>query len=102
MVKVQIAPVEEPVSSPSEQSCAPSRSSVRIEDMMHHAELGITTISIIVNIVETIVISRHLSEPGWLSSFRRITPYSLWAGLLLVFAGIVVRDRSLGKPPILR
>jgi hypothetical protein len=40
------------------------------------------------------MVSRHLAEPSWLSSFNKITPYALWAGMLLMFAGIAVRDRS--------
>ena len=51
-------------------------------------------VSIIANVSDLIIASRHLAEPRWLPSIRSITPYSLWTGVLLVFAGIVIRDRG--------
>ena len=67
---------------------------MRVADRLHHLGLTIILISIIAQIGEQIVVSRPLTEPSWLSSFNKIAPYSMWAGVLLVFAGIVVRDRS--------
>jgi hypothetical protein len=67
---------------------------MHVADTLHHVGLILILISIIFHTAELIVVSRQLPEPSWLSSFSTITPYSLWAGVLLVFAGIVVRDRS--------
>jgi hypothetical protein len=67
---------------------------MHIVDTLHRVGLTIILISIVVHIAELIVVSRHLAEPSWLSSFNKITPYAVWAGMLLVFAGIVMRDRS--------
>jgi hypothetical protein len=68
--------------------------SMRRGNALHDAGVGIMTISIVAHIWWAIIQSRHLTQPNWLSSFGTITTYSLWAGLLLVFVGIVVRDRS--------
>ena len=70
---------------------------MHIADTLHQIGLTIILISIIGQIAEQIVVSRPLTDPSWLSSFHKITPYSLWAGVLLVLAGIVVRDRSWGR-----
>ena len=67
---------------------------MHIVDTLHHVGLTIILMSIIAHIAELILVSRPLTEPSWLSSFHKITPYSLWAGVLLVLTGIVVRDRS--------
>lgn len=72
---------------------------VRMGNALHATGVGIMTISIVAHISRSIVESRHLSQPAWLSSFSKITPYSLWGGLLLVFAGIVLRDRSWKRRP---
>lgn len=69
-------------------------SAARIADTLRHAGLGIVVVSIVASVIESVIISRQLSEPEWLSRFSRITPYSLWAGVLVVFAGIVMRDRT--------
>jgi hypothetical protein len=68
--------------------------SMRMGNSLHATGAGIMNISIVAHIWWSIIQSRHLTQPSWLSSFGTITTYSLWAGLLLVFAGIVVRDRS--------
>lgn len=68
--------------------------STRMGNALHATGVGIMTISIVAHICRSIIDSRHMTQPSWLSSFSTITPYSLWTGLLLVFAGIVVRDRS--------
>jgi hypothetical protein len=68
--------------------------SMRMRNALHATGVGIMTISIVAYVCRSIIESRHLTQPTWLSSFSTITSYSLWAGLLLVFAGIVVRDRS--------
>ena len=68
--------------------------SMRMGNALHATGVGIMTISIVMHVSQSVIESRHLTQPTWLSSFSAITPYSLWAGLLLVFAGIVVRDRS--------
>ena len=78
----------------SDPTCAPSRSAMRIAGTLHDIGLSIMVSSIIANVSDLIVVTRHLTDPSWLSLLSRITPYSLWAGLLLVFAGIVVRDGS--------
>jgi hypothetical protein len=44
-------------------------------------------ISIIDNINEFVADSRNLPKPHWLSSFGWVASYSLWAGVVLVFAG---------------
>jgi hypothetical protein len=92
----KIATLEE-AQSLSEQSCAPSRPVIRIADTLHRIGLTIIAMSIIDNINDFVVDSRNLPKPHWLSSFGWVAPYSLWAGVLLVFAGIVVRDRSWGR-----
>ena len=51
-------------------------------------------LSITSNLVQLIATSRHLILPNWLSLFSRLTPYLLWAGLLVIFAAVIVRDRS--------
>jgi hypothetical protein len=89
----QIATVEEAQNLP-EQRSAPSRPAIRIARTLHRLGLTIIVISIIDNINEFVVDSRNLPKPHWLSSFGWVAPYSLWAGVLLVFAGIVARDRS--------
>lgn len=73
--------------------------SMRMGTALHGTGVGIMTISIMAHISRSVVESRHLTQPAWLSSFSKITPYSLWAGLLLVFAGIVLRDRSWKRRP---
>ena len=67
---------------------------MRIGNALHATGVGIMTISIVAHIWRSVIESRHLTQPSWLSPFNTITPYSLWAGLLLVFAGIMVRDRN--------
>jgi hypothetical protein len=76
-----------------------NKSSIRIANALHRVGLTTILISIIDNINDFIVDSRHLAKHEWLSSFDRIAPYSLWIGVVLVFAGIVVRDRNRAKPP---
>ena len=101
MVKEQrkIATVEEVQSVPSERSYAreSNKSSTPIANTLHRVGLTTILISIIDNINDFIADSRHLTKHQWLSSFDRIAPYSLWIGVLFVFAGIVVRDRSWGR-----
>ena len=92
----KIATLEE-AQSLSEQRRVPSRPAIRIAGTLHLIGLNVMVISIAAHIVQLIAVSRHLKQPNWLSSFNRFTPYSLWAGLLLVFAGIVVRDRRWGR-----
>lgn len=72
---------------------------MRMGNALHATGVGIITISIVAHISRSIIESRHLTQPTWLSSFGTITPYSLWAGLLLVFAGIIVRDGSWRRTP---
>jgi hypothetical protein len=67
---------------------------MRMGNALHATGGGIITISIIAHICRSVIESRHLTLPTWLSPLSTITPYLLWAGLLLVFAGIVVRDRN--------
>ena len=67
---------------------------MHIVDTLHHVGLTIILISIIAHIAELILVSRQLTEPSWLSSFNKIAPYTLWAGVLLVFVGLVVCDRN--------
>jgi len=94
----KIATVEEAQSLPSERSYArvSDKSSSRIADTLHSVGLTTILISIIDNINDFIADSRHLTKHQWLClfSFDRVAPYSLWIGVLFVFAGIVVRDRS--------
>lgn len=70
---------------------------MRVGNALHATGVGIMTISIVAHLSRSVLESRHLTQPAWLSSITTITPYSLWAGLLLVFAGIVVRDGSSGR-----
>ena len=72
-------------------------SSTRMGNALHATGVSIMTISIVAHIWRSVIESRHLTQPTWLFSFSMITPYSLWAGLLLVFASIIVRDRSWGR-----
>jgi hypothetical protein len=51
------------------------------------------------NINDFTAYSRHLHNHHWLSSFDRVTPYTVWIEVLFVFAGIVVRDRNWGRSP---
>jgi hypothetical protein len=97
----KIATAEEAQSLPSERSHAreSNKSSTRIASKLHRFGLTIILISITDSINDFIVDSRHLAKHEWLSSFDRIAPYSLWIGVVLVFAGIVVRDRNRAKPP---
>ena len=78
MVKEQrmIATVEEAQSQPSERNYA--RVSNQSSSSIAHT------------------LQRHLTKHQWLwlSSFDRLAPYSLWIGVVFVFAGIVVRDRN--------
>jgi hypothetical protein len=92
----KIATAEEAESLPSERSHAreSNKSSTRIADTLHRVGLTTILISITDNINDFIVDSRHLAKHQWLSSFDRVAPYSLWIGVLFVFAGIVVRDRN--------
>jgi hypothetical protein len=93
----QIATVEEAQSLP-EQPSSPTRPAIRIAGALHRIGLTIIVISIIDNINEFVADSRNLPKPHWLSSFGWVASYSLWAGVLLVFAGIVVRDRNRRSP----
>jgi hypothetical protein len=92
----KIATAEEAESLPSERSHAreSNKSSTRIANTLHRVGLTTILISITDNINDFIVDSRHLTKHQWLSSLDRVAPYSLWIGVLLVFAGIVVRDRK--------
>jgi hypothetical protein len=74
-----------------------NKSAVRIANTLHRIGLATILISIIDNINDFIADSRHLTKHQWLSSFDRVAPYSLWIGVLFVFAGIVVRDRNWGR-----
>ena len=67
---------------------------MRIAGTLHRIGLTIIVISVIDNINDFIVDSRHLTKPHWLSLFGSVAPYSLWIGVLLVFSGIVARDGS--------
>jgi hypothetical protein len=89
----KIATVEEAQILP-EQPSAASRPATRIAGTLHRIGLTIIVVSVIDNINEFVVDSRNLPKPHWLSSFGWVAPYSLWAGVVLVFAGIIVRDRS--------
>jgi hypothetical protein len=71
-----------------------NESSTRIANTLHRVGLTTILISITDNINDFIIDSRHLAKHQWLSSLDRIAPYSLWIGVLLVFAGIAVRDRN--------
>jgi hypothetical protein len=95
----KIATTKEAESPPSESSHAreSNKSSTRIANTLHRVGLTTILISITDNINDFIVDSRHLAKHQWLSSFDRIAPYSLWIGVLFVFAGIVVRDRNSRK-----
>jgi len=95
----KIATVEEAQGPLSQQSYAPSRSAMRIAETLHRIGLTIILISITDNIDDFIVDSRHLTKPHCLSLFGWVAPYSLWIGVLLVFAGIVVRDGSWRRTP---
>ena len=90
------ATAEEAQSLPSERNRARESNefSTRIANTLHRVGLTTILISITDNINDFIVDSRHLAKHQWLSSLDRIAPYSLWIGVLLVFAGIVVRDRN--------
>jgi len=92
----KIAAAEQTQSLPSERSQAreSNESSTRIANTLHRIGLTTILISITDNINDFIINSRHLAKHQWLSSLDRIAPYSLWIGVLLVFAGIVVRDRN--------
>jgi hypothetical protein len=97
----KIATAEEAESLPPERSDAPesNKSRIRIATTLHRVGLTTILISITDSINDFIVDSRHLAKHQWLSSFDRIAPYSLWIGVLFVFAGIVVRDRNWGRSP---
>ena len=86
----KIATVEEAQSLPER----PSSPTIGIARTLHRIGLTIIVISIIDNINEFVADSRNLPKPHWLSSFGWVASYSLWAGVVLVFAGIVVSDRS--------
>jgi hypothetical protein len=92
---------EEPQILPPESSDAldSNKSPTRIANTLHRVGLTVILISITDNINDFIVDSRHLANHQWLSSFDRFVPYTLWIGVLFVFAGIVVRDRNLGRSP---
>jgi hypothetical protein len=63
--------------------------STRVENTLHITGVGIMTISIVAHVSRSIIESRHLTQPNRLSSIATIITYSLWAGLWLVFAGIL-------------
>ena len=67
---------------------------MHIGDTLHHVGLTIILISIIAHIAELILASRQLTESSWLSELHKVAPYSLWVGVVLIFAGILVRDRN--------
>ena len=92
----KIATAEEAESPSSERSHArdSNKSRIRLANTLHRVGLITILISITDNINDFIVDSRHLAKHQWLSSLDRVAPYSLWIGVLLVFAGIVARDRS--------
>ena len=92
---------EEPGTGVAEHNTAPeSRKSSRgIAGSLHNIGLSIIVISVIGTVQDSIVLSRRLIEPRWVLSFNRFAPYSLWGGLLLVFTGIFLRDRSWGRKP---
>lgn len=96
----KIAAAEEAQSLPSECSHArkSNKSSTRIANTLHRVGLTTILISITDNINDFIVDSRHLAKHQWLAWFDRVAPYSLWIGVLFVFAGIVVRDRNWKRP----
>jgi uncharacterized DUF497 family protein len=75
------------------------KSRLTIAGTLHNIGLTIIVISIMGSLRDSIVVSRRLTELRWISWFNRFAPYSLWGGLLLVFAGIVVRDRSWRRKP---
>jgi hypothetical protein len=93
-----IATVKEAQSQPSERNYArvSNQSSSSIGHTLHRIGLTTILVSIIDNINDFIADSRHLTKHQWLwlSSFDRLAPYSLWIGVVFVFAGIVVRDRN--------
>jgi hypothetical protein len=95
-VRSKIATAEEFQSLPPERSYAldSNKSRIRIANTLHRVGLTTILISITDNINDFIVDSRHLAKHELLSSFDRLAPYSLWVGVLFVFAGIVVRDRK--------
>jgi hypothetical protein len=95
----KIAAAEEAESLPSERSHAreSNKSSTRIANALHRVGLTTILVSITDNINDFIVDSRHLAKHQWLSSFDQVAPYTLWIGVLFVFAGIVVRDRKWGR-----
>jgi hypothetical protein len=97
----KIAASEEAESLPSGRSHArkSNKSSTRIANTLDRFGLTTILISITDNINDFIVDSRHLAKHELLSSFDRLVPYSLWIGVLFVFAGIVVRDRNWGRSP---
>lgn len=103
MVKArsEIVTAEEAQSLPPERNYArdSNKSSTRVANALHRVGLTTIAISITNNINDFIVDSRHLAKHQWLSSFDRIVPYTLWIGVLFVFAGIVVRDRNWGRSP---
>jgi len=68
---------------------------MHVADTLHHLGLTIILISVMAKIGELILVSR---EPSWLSWVNKITPYSLWAGVLLVFVGIIVWERNRRRP----
>jgi hypothetical protein len=92
----KIATAEEAQSRLPERSHAreSNKSRTRVANALHRVGLTTILISITENINDFIVDSRHLAKHQWLSSLDRVAPYSLWIGVLFVFAGIVVRDRN--------
>ena len=96
-------------SDSGETSCTPiarrnlgrelNKFETRIANTLHRFGLTLIIISIIDNVNDLISDSRHLTKHHWLSWFDGFAPYSLWIGVLLVFAGIVVRDRNWGRSP---
>jgi hypothetical protein len=66
---------------------------IHIASTLYNVGSTIVFVSIVANIHDLIALSHNLTEPRWLSSFTRLARYALWAGVLLVFAGILVRDR---------
>jgi hypothetical protein len=77
-----------------------NKSSIRIANALHRVGLATILISITDNINDFIVDSRHLAKHQWLASFDRVAPYTLWIGVLFVFAGIIVRDRNSRRSPV--
>jgi hypothetical protein len=62
-------------------------------DKLYRTGVSVVIVSVVSNTIQLIVVSDNAPPPQWLETFNKITPYLVGVGLLLIFAGIILRNR---------